>query len=655
MTATFQYLTAFDRNIGWVTEAEQETLRSKRVAIAGMGGVGGVHLLTLVRLGIGRFHVSDFDTFDVANFNRQVGASMSTVGQPKVEVLTRMAQDVNPEAEVRCFAQGVTTANVDEFLDGVDLYVDGLDYFAFDARQMLFAACHRRGVPAITVAPAGMGAALLNFMPGGMSFEDYFGLDGRSDIERAVRFAVGLAPAGLHRSYLVDPRRLDVANRKFPSTIMGCQVSAGVAGTEALKILLGRGKVRAAPHGVHFDAFRNLLVRTWRPGGHRHPLQRLAVALGLRMLADHRRNTGIATSRLSLGTTQAHEPAFSGIGPEVMAMAEAAILAPSADNCHDFRLKLSEESLRLRIPQETFEKLAAHRRFMSLIALGAAAESGNVAAAGNCRAASLVFDGGPQPTATLSLLNAVVDRDELADAIPKRHTNRRMYRGPGPDEGLRIALGQQTSQIPECKLVWLDGPLRRRVQMLIWAAESERFKRRTLHQELFESIRFDLGWKSSSTEALAPASLEVEAPMRPLFQALKHWPLMQSVNCVGGHRALGLRAGLMPSVRTPALAVLVCLGSSDGHSFSAGRALLRCWLAANFAGFSVQPMAASIVLMRQSDADDGASSRLRKHLRTEWRDVLGDGAEPMMVLRMGRATQPTARSQRLPLAAYLDS
>ena len=75
MTSSFSYDNAFARNIGWVTHAEQSVLRDKRVAIAGLGGVGGVHLLTLARLGIGNFHVADFDTFDVANFNRQVGAT----------------------------------------------------------------------------------------------------------------------------------------------------------------------------------------------------------------------------------------------------------------------------------------------------------------------------------------------------------------------------------------------------------------------------------------------------------------------------------------------------------------------------------------------------------------------------------------------------
>src|SRR5207237_1821983 len=122
----FSYDEAFSRNIGWVTSDEQRALRGKRVAIAGLGGVGGVHLLTLARLGVGAFNIADFDTFDVANFNRQVGALMSTIGCPKAEVLASAALDINPELDLQLFREGVSDQNLDRFLAGADLYVDGL-------------------------------------------------------------------------------------------------------------------------------------------------------------------------------------------------------------------------------------------------------------------------------------------------------------------------------------------------------------------------------------------------------------------------------------------------------------------------------------------------------------------------------------------------
>jgi molybdopterin/thiamine biosynthesis adenylyltransferase len=274
----FDYNEAFGRNLGWLTPHEQTTLRGKKVAIAGLGGAGGIHLLTLARLGIGRFHVADLDQFDLVNFNRQAGASMSSMGQPKAEVMARLARDINPELDIRVFADGVQPHNVDAFLDGVDLYVDGLDYFVFSARRLVYDACRARGIPITFAVPLGMGAAVLNFLPDGPSFDAYFRLQGTPEDEWPIRFLVGLAPALLHRGYLVYPEIVDFKTQRVPSTGLACQLCAGMAGTEALKILLGRGKVRAVPHSLQFDAYTGKLKRTWRPGGNAHPLQRLAIA-----------------------------------------------------------------------------------------------------------------------------------------------------------------------------------------------------------------------------------------------------------------------------------------------------------------------------------------------------------------------------------------
>jgi molybdopterin/thiamine biosynthesis adenylyltransferase len=274
----FDYDVAFSRNIGWLTPDEQNALRGKKIAIAGLGGAGGVHLLTLARLGIGKFHIADLDSFDWVNFNRQAGASASSVGHPKSQVMAKMALDINPHMDIRVFDEGVQPHNIDAFLDGVDLYVDGLDYFVFSARRLVYDACRARGIPITFAVPLGMGAAVLNFMPDGPGFDEYFQLSGHPESEWPIRFLVGLAPALLHKGYLVYPEIVDFATQRVPSTGLACQMCAGMAGTEALKILLGRGKVRPVPHSLQFDAYTGKLKHVWRPGGNAHPLQRLALA-----------------------------------------------------------------------------------------------------------------------------------------------------------------------------------------------------------------------------------------------------------------------------------------------------------------------------------------------------------------------------------------
>ena len=270
----FNYFEAFSRNIGWVTAAEQEALSQKRVAIGGLGGVGGSHLIVLARLGIGKFNISDLDTFEVANFNRQYGAYMSTLGIPKADVMENVIRDINPEVQITSFKQGITIDNLDDFLNDVDIYVDSLDIFALEIRRAVFAACYAHGIPSITAAPMGMGTAILTFLPGKMSFEEYFCLDGYSFEDQILKFVTGVSPSVMQRKYLVDRSSVNFFKKKVPSTAMGIELAAGAACTNVLKILLKRGKVIHAPHGLHFDAYRNKLIKTWRPFGNRNPLQR---------------------------------------------------------------------------------------------------------------------------------------------------------------------------------------------------------------------------------------------------------------------------------------------------------------------------------------------------------------------------------------------
>lgn len=266
MSDLFSYGEAFSRNLGWLTELEQQTIRKKTVAIAGMGGVGGVHLLTLARLGFSNFRIADLDVFEVANFNRQVGAVVSTLGQQKVSVLSKMAKDINPEANVVEYPEGVTDQNLEQFLTGADLFIDGFDFFVLETRRKTFALARRLGIPAVTAAPVGMGVAFLAFFGDGISFEDYFQFEGKNELRQYVNFLMGLAPSGMHRAYLVDPKRLDIANRKTPSTIVGVQLCASFTAAQAVKILLKRGDVQPAPYHYHFDAFLNRFESGRKPG-----------------------------------------------------------------------------------------------------------------------------------------------------------------------------------------------------------------------------------------------------------------------------------------------------------------------------------------------------------------------------------------------------
>ncbi|MDP5130115.1 MAG: ThiF family adenylyltransferase, partial [Paraglaciecola sp.] len=291
----FDYNTAFSRNIGWVTEDEQKKLQQARVAIGGLGGVGGDHAIVCARLGIGNFNISDLDDYDVPNFNRQAGASMLTLGKPKSEVMLETLSNINPTANIKNFPLGINDENLEEFLEGVDIYIDSLDIFALDIRRKVFQRCYEKNIPCITAAPMGMGTSMLCFMPGKMSFEEYFCMvDAANDAterekeqtfhDNIIRFVIGVSPSVQQRHYLVDKKSVNFLNKKVPSTCMGISLAAGVLCTNVLKILLNRGAVVTAPHGIHFDAYRNKLIKTWRPFGNRNPLQHIMFYIVKRLL-----------------------------------------------------------------------------------------------------------------------------------------------------------------------------------------------------------------------------------------------------------------------------------------------------------------------------------------------------------------------------------
>ena len=100
MTArpAFSYDELVTRNAGFVTEAEQKLLRSGRVFVCGVGGMGGAAIQSLVRAGVGHFALADMDTFEVSNLNRQLFATLDTVGQPKVAATVEAIARINPDA-----------------------------------------------------------------------------------------------------------------------------------------------------------------------------------------------------------------------------------------------------------------------------------------------------------------------------------------------------------------------------------------------------------------------------------------------------------------------------------------------------------------------------------------------------------------------------
>ena len=251
----------------------------RRVAVAGMGGVGGVHLITLARLGVGRFNIADPDTFEVANFNRQYGALQRNVGRGKAETDGRGGPANQPRTRSprprRTDHAGKRWPVSRRSFAGTGR--NRLLFIRYSA--LLFREARQRGLWAITAGPIGFSAAWVLFDPQGMEFDAYFDLhDGMAPIDQFAAFATALAPAGLHLAYF-DKKQIQGKSARGPSCGAACQICSGVAAVEAAKVILGRKPLRPAPYYAQFDAYRCRLRHGRLIWGNRGPLQRLKRAI----------------------------------------------------------------------------------------------------------------------------------------------------------------------------------------------------------------------------------------------------------------------------------------------------------------------------------------------------------------------------------------
>ena len=272
---TFDYDLAFSRNHGITSATDQARLKNATYAIAGMGGVGGDYLITLLRTGIGNFKIADFDAFEMANFNRQYGATMSSIGLKKLDTMVKLALDINPEAQLKTYEEGINEQNVDDFLTGVDVFIDAVEFFEIKIHRLLINACMKRNIPVIFGVPMGFGVGVLVFKPEGMNFDNYFDIDYNEILGiQALKMALASAPAGFHLKYIL-PAAFDLDSRRAPSIASGCKLVTGIVISKAILALLHPKELKSVPYYTCYDARLNRLKNAYLWRGNKNPLQQL--------------------------------------------------------------------------------------------------------------------------------------------------------------------------------------------------------------------------------------------------------------------------------------------------------------------------------------------------------------------------------------------
>ena len=151
------------RNLGTVGFEGQKKLLMSKVAVIGLGGLGGHVCQALARMGVGTLILADGDVFVDHNLNRQVLSEVSTLGEPKAEVAKRVISRINPAVEVIAWNEFIRADNLSKVLEGCQVVVDGLD--SLPARLELEEAARKAGIPLVHGAIAGFLGQVMTIFP----------------------------------------------------------------------------------------------------------------------------------------------------------------------------------------------------------------------------------------------------------------------------------------------------------------------------------------------------------------------------------------------------------------------------------------------------------------------------------------------------------
>lgn len=211
LAKTFRLSRRFDRTGRLLGDRAMERLASSHVAVFGLGGVGSYAVEGLVRSGVGHLSLVDFDDVCVTNTNRQLHATASTVGKPKVELMAIRCKQINPDVSVEPVKDFYREDLAERLLTPqFDFVVDAIDNVK--AKLHLLHRCVSLGLPVVS----SMGAAG-RLDPTAIRVEDLcethmdpFAKDIRKLLKRKYGMRVD-RPTGITAVYSIEPRRDPVA------------------------------------------------------------------------------------------------------------------------------------------------------------------------------------------------------------------------------------------------------------------------------------------------------------------------------------------------------------------------------------------------------------------------------------------------------------
>lgn len=617
-----------DRNRHKLTAADLDAAAKLRIGVVGLS-VGHAIALTLTLEGLaGELRLADFDDLELTNMNR-IPATLLDIDTNKAVVASRRISEIDPYLTTSVFPDGITSENIDEFVDGLDLVVEECD--SFDVKVLVRQRCRELGIPVLMETSDGgtldverfdlePDRPLFHGLAGDLRVEDLVGLDRAHLTPLAVKV---LEPARVTAPMAASAIELGHSVTAWPQ-LAGDVLLGGATVAAAVRRLV---QGRPLPSGrVRFDR------DTWLDG----------LSDPLHRALDDAGATG--------------ESACREIPVEQMSDLElithAATRAPSAGNQQPWRITADDDSVTIALDRSRTSTLDIEHR-ASAVAVGAALHNARVAAASRG-----VLDDVEVVADDRTILGRVRLKGLGAGVQAPEHERelrtllaRSTRRGPGDGSPLGDDDLIRLADVADTEITRLV-PLADRARITTFASISDRsdrvrFLTPELHREMFAELTAD----PADGAGIDIASLDLPPAMAGMLDVLRRGDVMALLDEWGGGAALGADAAARVTSASGIL-LLVQRGRTPADYLRAGLVAEQLWVAAEQLGYAVHPMTPAFLYA----LDDATARSLSSNhgdalagLRREMDELcpVADDEAVTIALRVSRSASPTVRSRRL--------
>lgn len=249
------YNELFQRNIGIFSESQQIKIKGLRIAIAGLGGVGGITAERLARLGVGHMNLCDPESFEYSNANRQIFSNAESFGKNKAAIFASELKKINHDIDLQIWTEDLDERSLAKFINA-DIIINGIEYNLLEHSIALHKASRNAGIVVLAGQAIGLGATVFAFDKDNISFEEYIGLHSDSDLETIRNHII---PADKFcpepPNYISSDVVKKVVHREMyiPSSSLGCIAASYLLTTAVISELIFGTKIPRAPEYLRID------------------------------------------------------------------------------------------------------------------------------------------------------------------------------------------------------------------------------------------------------------------------------------------------------------------------------------------------------------------------------------------------------------------